>query len=190
MKKSRSTMLLTAVIVSLVCAAGSTRATTLMPMSVAQMAQAAQEIVRAHCMANATHWDHGELWTFTTFDVQENWRGTAAGRITVRLLGGRTAQVTSTVSGVPHFQPGEEVVLFLEPASLGSYSIVSWQQGTFRIRRDDATGEERVTQDTAWLETYDPAARRFVAFGIRNLAIEELRDRVQAAIAAGEGKRQ
>jgi hypothetical protein len=166
------------------------RATTLMPMSVAQMTQAAQEIVRARCVANATHWDHGELWTFTAFDVQENWRGTATGQISVRLLGGRTAQITSTVSGVPHFQPGEDVVLFLEPTSLGGYSIVSWQQGTFRIRRDAATGEDRVTQDTARLETYDPAARRFITFGIRGLAIEELRNRVQAAIAVGEGKRQ
>ena len=172
------------------CAAGMLRATTLMQMTLAQMAHAAQEIVRARCVANATRWDSGELWTLTTFDVEETWRGVANGQITVRLLGGRTAQFTSTVSGVPRFRPGEEVVLFLQSTPQGDYSVVSWQQGTFRILGDKGTGEERVTQDTASLGTYDPSTRRFVTAGIRGLPIGEFRSQVETALVNARRREQ
>jgi hypothetical protein len=157
-------------------------ATTLMRMGLDRLAHAAKEIVRARCVANTTAWDHGEIWTFTTFDVEETWRGAANGRITVKLLGGRTQQVTSLVSGVPRFRPGEDVVLFLEPAEDGTFSVTSWQQGVFRVSRDAASGTETVTQDTAYFETFDPATRRFAASGIRRMNVAAFRSEVGAAL--------
>ncbi|MGH9573126.1 MAG: hypothetical protein ACRD40_06295 [Candidatus Acidiferrales bacterium] len=172
------------------CGAAELRATTLMQMSVAQMARVAQDIVRARCIANATQWDSGELWTVTTFDVEERWQGAANGRITVRLLGGRTLQFTSIVSGVPHFRPGEDVILFLQRTPQGDYSVVSWRQGTFRIQRETKTGEEQVTQDTAQLQTYDPSTRRFVTGGSRKRTISEFRSEVEAALKNEQGPKQ
>jgi hypothetical protein len=162
-------------------------ATTLMRMSLAQMARAAHEIVRARCLANRTAWDQGEIWTFTKFEIEETWRGTVRGQIIVRMLGGRTEQLTSFVSGVPRFRPSEEVVLFLEPTSRGDFSVVSWEQGTFRIQRDASSGGERVTQDTASLETFDPKTRRFEVSGIRNMPIADFRAQVDAAAANAPG---
>jgi len=170
------------------CTCGSAaRATMLMRMTLAQMANAAQEIVRAQCVANRTAWDQGEIWTFTTFRVEETWRGAANGQITVRLLGGRTGQITSIVSGVPRFRTGEEVVLFLQRTSRGDFSIVSWEQGTFRIRRNSASGGENVTQDTASLETFDPATRRFIVSGVRAMPIVRLREQIEAALGGDPG---
>lgn len=156
--------------------------TTLMRMSLAQMSHAAQLIVRARCLGNSTGWDAGEIWTFTSFDIEEIWHGSAPSRISVRLLGGRAGNITSTVSGVPRFSPGEEVVLFLEPTPRGDFSIVSWEQGTFRLRRDARTGEEIAVQDTASFPVFDPAARQFEAVGIRDLPTATLRSRVDAAV--------
>jgi hypothetical protein len=158
-------------------------ATTLMRMSLVQMSHAAQLIVRARCLDNSTRWDAGEIWTFTSLDVEEVWRGSAPSQISVRLLGGRVGNITSTVSGVPRFSPGEEVVLFLEPTPRGDFSIVSWEQGTFRIRRDARTGNEVAAQDTAAFPVFDPATRRFEAAGIRNLPVATLRSRVDAAVS-------
>jgi len=161
---------------------GAARATTLLRMSVEEMTQKAQVIARVRCLGNSTGWDAGEIWTFTSFEVEETWRGEAPGeRITVRLLGGRAGNVTSNVSGVPRFQPGEEVILFLEPTRGGNFSVVSWQQGTFRIWRGAAHGSELVTQDTAAFSIFDPAARQFRAEGIRNMAMASFRARVQSA---------
>lgn len=161
----------------------SIHATTLMRMSLAQLANASQEIVRAKCIANSTTWDEGEIWTLTRFAVEETWQGSATGEITVRLLGGRAAQFTSRVSGVPRFHPGEEVILFLERTDRGDYSIVSWQQGTFRIQRVSDSGDEAVTQDTAGFETFDPFTHKFLATGIRRVPITDFRSAIQTSLA-------
>ena len=169
---------------------GAASATTLVRMSVAQMSHAAQAIVRARCLEESTGWDAGEIWTFTSFDVQEVWQGSAPARITVRLLGGRVGNLTSSVSGVPRFRSGEEVVLFLERTARGDFSVVSWEQGTFRIHREAATGVENVTQDSASFATFDPNSRQFDATGIRNLPIEIFRARVNAAVGGKIGRKQ
>lgn len=158
------------------------RATTLLRMSVAQMAQRAPLIVRARCLANFTGWDEGEIWTLTNFDVVETWRGAATARITVRLLGGTAEKLTSSVAGVPRFRPGEEVILFLEPTRRGDYSVLSWGQGTFRIRREHAANDESVTQDTSAFATFDPRTRRFEPNGTRNLTVDSLRKQIDAAL--------
>lgn len=167
-------------------------ATTIEKMSLDRMAQLARNIVHARCVANSTAWDAGDIWTFTTFDVLETWKAASdapiPSRITVRLLGGTVGALTSHVSGVPRFRPGEEVVLFLQPTSRGDFSVVSWQQGTFRIRRDPNSEKETVTQDTAAFATFDPKARRFEATGIRNVSLASFRQRIATAAASGGGQ--
>jgi hypothetical protein len=166
------------------------KATTLMRMSLAQMARTAQVIVRARCVSNATLWDEGEIWTRTTFDVEESWSGPPGTRqIAVRLLGGSLGNISSRVSGIPRFQPGEDTVLFLEPSRNGDFAIVSWQQGTFRIRQNAAMGAEIVVQDTASVLTYDPGSRRFEAAGIRAMALADFRSRVVAALGASPSRK-
>jgi hypothetical protein len=164
---------------------GAAAGTTLARMSLAEMAQAAPVIVRARCLANSAGWEAGEIWTLTSFEVEEVWRGSAPARITVRLLGGRAGNLTSSVSGVPRFRAGEDVVLFLEPTARGDFSVVSWEQGTFRIRREIAAGRESVTQDTASFATFDPATRRFEATGIRGLPLDIFHAQVDAALRSG-----
>lgn len=158
------------------------RATTLLRMSVAEMTHASDVVVRARCIASATGWDAGEIWTFTKFQTEDAWKGAPSGLITVRLLGGRTESLTSNVDGVPRFQAGEDVVLFLAPTARGDFTIVSWIQGTFRILRDRKTGEERATQDTATFATFDSATRRFQAGGIRDMHLDVLHAQVTAAL--------
>jgi hypothetical protein len=190
MKRWRTIRIVLSLAAVLVSAAVSGSATTLERMSVAKMTVAAQLVVRAQCVANSAAWDGGEIWTFTSFAVEESWKGAptgAAQELTVRLLGGSVGNLTSTVSGVPRFRPGEEVILFLQNTARGDYSVVSWVQGTFRIRQDARSGAEIVVQDTAAYETYDPMTRRFDAGGIRNLSLAALQLRVQTALDAQSG---
>lgn len=162
------------------------RATSLMYMSVVQMARVAPLIVRARCAGKDVRWDAGEIWTLTSFEVEEVWRGDGATkRVTVRLLGGTTGAVTSHVSGVPRFRSGEEVVLFLEPTKRGDFSVVGWEEGTFRVRNDSQTQQEVAAQDES-VATFDPATRRFVARGAPRLLVNELRAQVDAALRAEE----
>ena len=172
-------------IIALLAMCTAATGTTLARLSVAQMTHAAKRIVRARCLANSTAWDTGEIWTFTTFEVEENWKGAPHDKqIAVRLLGGTVGGLTSSVSGVPRFVNGEEAILFLEPTTRGDFSIVSWMQGTFRVRRDGVSGRESVTQDTAGFAVFDPASRRFQATGIRNMRSDAFRALVAASVEA------
>jgi len=187
MKRIRVIALLVVFAALVACTAA--RATTLMRMSVEKMARTAEVVVRARCVANVTAWDAGEIWTVTTFQIEETWKGAPGELITVRLVGGRVGNLTSTVDGVPRFHTGEDVVLFLERTGRGDFSIVSWMQGTFRIRAERKTGDESVAQDTAAFATYVPETRRFESSGIRGMRLDALREQVAAALSAGAGRK-
>jgi hypothetical protein len=161
------------------------RATTLERMSIEKMSQASSAIARVRCVSNATVWQRGEIWTLTAFTVEQTWRGALDAQITVRSLGGNIGAITSTVSGVPQFRPGEEVVLFLEVNSYGDYFVLSWQQGTFRIRRDRRTSDETIVQDSTAYAVFDPRTRRMEASGTSRMPVAAFRARVDSALSSG-----
>ncbi|MFZ0039136.1 MAG: hypothetical protein WAK91_17055 [Candidatus Acidiferrales bacterium] len=159
-------------------------ATTFIRLSPEKLAAAATLVIRARCIGNIVQVRDGEIWTVTSFEVREAWKGSAPAVIRTQLLGGRTAQLTSHVAGVPRFRAGEEAVIFLTRMRDGEYSIVSWAQGTFRVHRDAATRGLVVTQDTA---AYQEPGRRSVAFkgrAVRNLPLEDFRRRIESALTA------
>ncbi len=170
-------------------AAGVARATTLARMSIEELTAAAELVARVRCAGNTTRWENGEIWTITTFDVVEVWKGHAPAQIIVRLIGGRVGHMVSTVAGVPRFTSGEEVVLFLEPQGREEFSVTSWVQGTFRIARDGASDREVVSQDTATFPLFDPATRRYISTGIRRLPLEQFRQQVVAAENGNRSRR-
>jgi len=172
---------------SLTITAGLASATTLLRMSLVQMAHSARAIVRARCVSSAPQWDGGEIWTFTTFETQEVWRGSLSSQFTVRLLGGRMGNLTSSISGVPRFAAGEEVVLFLEATRRGDFSIVGWEEGTFRIRRDSRAGDDTVTEGSAHVSTFNPITRQFEAGGIEREPLRVFRARIAAMLGAQTG---
>lgn len=155
--------------------------TTLAHMSIAKLTQSSRLIIRARCVENFAAWDTAEIWTFSTFEPSEIWKGSYRQRVSVRLLGGRVGNLTSNVSGVPRFHAGEEVVLFLASTARGDFSVVSWVQGTFRIHRDPRSGTETVTQDSGSFDTFDPSTKQFTPSGIRDLPLDKFRAQVAAA---------
>jgi hypothetical protein len=179
--------LICAAAVFLMCAAAA--ATTLARMTIEQMTRASQLVVRAKCLGNSTDLDAGEIWTFSEFQVVDTWKGTPPSNVTVRLLGGHAGNLVSSVSGVPRFRPGEEVVLFLEPTRKGDFSVVSWVQGTFRIRRNSRTGEEWAAQDTADFILPGSAAEASTTRGALGMRVIALHERVATAVIAQDGRR-
>lgn len=165
---------------------GIAAATSMVYMDLDRLASAATVIVRARCVGAQGQIEGGEIWTISQFESVESLKGMPPSQITVRLIGGRAGHLVSTVDGVPRFRVGEEVVLFLEPVRTGEWSVTSWVQGTFRIRRDPQTRKENVSQDTSSVSMFDPATRQFRPGGIRNLPWEEFRQRVRDAVVRQE----
>jgi len=159
-------------------------ATTFARMPLEKLAASARVIVRARCVGNVVEMHGGEIWTVTSFEVREVWKGGTTAVIRTRLLGGRTRDLTSHVAGVPRFRPGEEDILFLALLRDGEYSVVGWAQGTFRVHRDSATRNLVVSQDTA---AYSDTSVRFASSGSRvsNMPLEDFRRQIERALATG-----
>ena len=180
----------TAILIMLLAGWGSLASgTSLVRMSVADMTRISNAVVRARCMTNETGWQGGEIWTVTTFGVEETWKGATAIQIRVRLPGGSTGGLTSTIAGVPRFMPGEDVVLFLEAKGKSEFSVVSWMQGTFRVRRDARSGEWTAWQDTAGFEEFDFASRENRASRPRAFFLSALEAEVSCATLETKGQR-
>lgn len=165
------------------------RATTLARMDVEELTRSATLVGRARCVSNVSRWVDDLLWTLTTLEMTEIWKGQAPRTITVRLIGGRAGGRRILVEGVPRFLPGEELVVFLEPSGKDDWTVTSWAQGTFRISHVATGRTQVVTQDTAGLALFDPMTRQFRSGGLKNMPLEDLRRRVLAASRAQGGGR-
>ena len=103
------------------------------------------------------------------------------------MIGGCAGRITSYVAGAPRFRPGEEAILFLEPTRGGEISITAWGEGTFRIRNDARTGEERVTQDSAAILEFAPTVNASHADAIRNWPLAKFKERIMQSLAEPRG---
>ena len=131
------------------------RATTLARMNLRELVQQSTYIARVRCVKTASVADPNMVWTVTTFEVTESWKGNPPLNFTVRLPGGDAAGLRVLVAGAPRFSVGEDVVLFLFDDRAHRLNILSWAQGTFRIRKDPRTAVELAIQDTAGLQVLD-----------------------------------
>jgi hypothetical protein len=170
--------------VGIALAAVVANATTLARMSFGDLAQKSTAVARLRCQGSESHWDGGELWTETRFEVVERNKGSLAASITVRMLGGRADGFTSRVDGVPAFRAGEEVYLFLWGKPGEAYRVLGWSQGTFRILRDARTGAEKITQESS-SANFDQHTHQFHADGIRGMALPAFREKLRQALERG-----
>jgi hypothetical protein len=198
-------LLILALVLTAIVASG---ATTLEPMSFERLTRQATAIARLRCVGVQSVWDGGEIWTDSRFEVLQQEKTDAYGadqfeydrsksrragsasrsasgaEITVRQLGGSIGGLHAHVDDVPQFHAGEEVYLFLWRRAGEPYRVLGWAQGAFRVARDQRTGTERVTQDSADA-AFHGDVRGYQSSGIRNLSLAAFQERLRAAIARG-----
>jgi hypothetical protein len=114
--------------------AAAARALTLAPLTFEQVTQAAQQVVRARCLERQTTSDAaGRIESLARFEVLERVKGGGPSAITVRELGGRVDDRSVVVPGAPLSEPGDEVLLFLEPGESGLEHVVGLALGYMPI---------------------------------------------------------
>jgi hypothetical protein len=146
-------------------------ATTLARLKFEDLASQASAVGRMRCVRTESHWKNGEIWTRTEFIVVEQNKGSLPQIVEVEMPGGIIGHLHARVEEVPAFTPGEDAYLFLWSAPNGTYRILGWSQGAFRIRKDSTAGVELVTQDSADAPLFNPITRQFRHGGVRNLPV-------------------
>ena len=146
-RRSHFVVVATAVIMLLV---GSTAfATSVLKMSLRDLAKNSDSIVLARVEDESARYDaNKEIYTYITLRVLDPVKGgmkaehgkkaTAQETITIRQIGGVVGNIASIVPGMPKFTKGEEVVVFLSKKDAGGYPwVMGLQQGKYSVSTDD-----------------------------------------------------
>lgn len=157
-------------------------ATTVVPRSIEQLAQDSSLIVHGQAGESWTRWNQGRLYTYTRIQVARTLKGTAGQQVVVKQLGGRTEAYTQKVSGVRHWSPQQEVVLFLRPSVTGdAYVVTGLMQGNFIVRQQ--AGEKIVSNGVPEAQDYEASTGEVSEYRGTRLTLQELEQRVARAVS-------
>ena len=140
----------------------SASASTLLRMSLDQLAQASTEVIRGHAVNQETLWNpaHTRIYTYTTLAVDQTYKGNPASTLIVQQPGGTIGKVRVFVAGTIQFHSQASYVLFLErsAADPSKFLPVGMMQGAYRIYRDATTQEEKLILPLGSLTRGAPAS--------------------------------
>ncbi len=114
-------------------------------LTLEELTNRASTIVRGVVVRLKSHWDedHAVIYTSVTISVTDHVKGRPeAEEIIIEVPGGIVGEIGMTVSDVPRFEKGEEVILFLEEY-FQALQVVGWFQGKYTIV-DNMVVEKRI----------------------------------------------
>src|SRR5262245_23681318 len=129
-----------------------------------EMTQRADRIFLGRCVSVRARNDAdlGQMVTYVTFVTQRTAKGSAHGKVTIKLLGDQGGPGRS-MEGVPQFREGEEVVLFLyKDSARGLTSPVGLGQGKFVVIEDKQGNRQALNLqgNETLFRSLTPAARK------------------------------
>lgn len=140
---------LTALVV--VTVAPVTHATQVIYKSPQQLGEESALVVQGRVASVRSFWNpqRTKIYTETIVAVDDTFKGRSASTVSLLQLGGEVDGVRVSVHGALNWRLGEEVLLFLEPYTGGSFHVSGFSQGKYEIERDPRTGEPFVRQAAA-----------------------------------------
>ena len=150
------------VLLVLILRAAPASSTTLVRMSLDQLAEASTEIVRAHVVSQQTAWNpqHTRIYTYTTLALDQTYKGDPPSFPVIQQPGGTVGKTRVFVAGTVQFHTQTGYLLFLEPSSAdpSKFLLVGMVQGAYRIYRDEKTQEEKLILPLGSLTRGGPAS--------------------------------
>jgi len=160
-------------------------ATSVLGVDLDQLTRQSEVVVRGVVKSMESRWsaDGRRILTDVQIDVSETMKGPAARTVTVQQPGGVVGDIGQRVDGLATFQPGEEVVVFLEKWGAQRFQVTAAAQGKFRVERStDGTRTFAVPDHSADAGLVDSAGQA-VPSRLQTLELSELRSRVKRASA-------
>jgi len=163
-------------------------ASTVLQMDLADLSRRASRIFVARCEARGFVAIEGRPHTRVEFQILETVKGNGGEREAVLFAGGELDGVRQWLAGMPTFEPGEEVVLFLTaPDTRGRSWPIGLAQGKFRVFRD-ASNRPIVVQGKPDLNRAPPpAAARPVGSAPGGQPLGLFLDRIRKLIGSEQG---
>ncbi len=172
-------------ILSILLGAASASATTIIPLSLDQLAGKSTTIVRAQATQTWSAWNpqHTVIYTYTKFQVVKSLKGASEQTITVKQIGGRVGNTMQRVSGVRHFTVGEEDVLFLQPSQDydGTLIVTGLVQGSFQLYRS-ANGKIMASNGVPEVSAVTVGSGAITTYRGSAMTVDQLESRIRKAV--------
>jgi hypothetical protein len=169
----------------LIVVSGLVSATTIIPLSVEQLAGKSSQVLRGHATQSWTAWNpqHTLIYTYTKFQITKSLKGAPEQMVTVKQIGGRVGNTVQKVAGVRHFTPGEEDVLFLQPSKDhdGTMIVTGLTQGNFQLRRVD-TGKVVASNGVPEVSSLEVGTGAISNYRGSAMTVDELESRIRKVV--------
>jgi hypothetical protein len=149
---------------ALALVAATTSATVVLRLSLAELVDRAEVILEGQVLDTvAGHDRRGGIATTVTVLVEDGLSGVDSGELfRFTLPGGVVGERGMVIAGVPRYEPGERVLLFLESESgRGLRMPVGLAQGSFRVGLEP-DGSRSLTRDLGDIGLVDPSTGRML----------------------------
>ena len=160
-------------------------ATTIIPLSVEELAGKSTHIFRGYATETWTAWNpqHTLIYTYTKFQVTKSLKGQAQQTFTIKQIGGRVGNTVQKVAGVRHFTPGEQDLLFLQPSkdNDGSFIVTGLMQGNFAVRRS-ASGQMVVSNGVPEVSRIEVNSGAISRYRGSAMTVDQLESRIRKAV--------
>jgi hypothetical protein len=164
-------------------------ATTLRRAGLHELTEASGTIVVGDVVGSRSYWNDDRTFILTDVRVapREVLKGVVEGtELTVTLLGGSVAEVTTIIVGGAELVPGKGYVLFLGeedlPGRAGARTVRDLCQGAFDLRQDGKGAWRAVSQANAHALLPDALGQAAVPGGSEGLALPEMLDSIRDAV--------
>jgi Matrixin len=161
-------------------------ATTVVPMTEADLASEAAAVVVGRVTALQSHFDaaRGQIFTDVTLAVDEIIAGPPLPpTVTLRQPGGQVGNVRTWIEGSPEFVIGERVLVYLKEVRDGTLRVLQLYQGKLSVMIDPLTGDEIAIRITGGGVHVLPPARGATSLPKDTHRLDDLRQTIRAARA-------
>lgn len=152
-------------------------ASVVLAMSMEEMTTRSPLVVRGTVHRVDTQWAEGKtkIWTYSEVVVQETIKGAARTSVLVKQPGGVIGNIGEKVSGAAVFTPGEEVVLFLEPAVDEANAFVPFAMSAAKVSLVSKGGKRLAVRDLSGVAFATPGKRGVIrpVDELENLGFED-----------------
>lgn len=134
-------------LVAWLAAAGSARATVLLPADLGELAAESHAILHGRIVEVRAVWRDGRrgIDSLVTVEADGYFKGDLGEQVTFRVPGGVMGRYRTIILGAPALADGDEVVLFLGARGPSYPYILGLSQGLFRVVTDPRSGRKVVT---------------------------------------------
>lgn len=115
-------------------------ATTVKKMELEELVAMSDNIVQGRVDQVYAQWDTEKKlpFTYVSITIADPLKGERRRSVLVRQVGGKIGALTVSAAGMPKFNNGDQVIVFLKAMNDGTFDVIGFNQGKYEIIDDFA----------------------------------------------------